>query len=543
MSFSVLLSQDVVPVEAGTTTPLSISITNRGAESDRFEIEIEGIDTVWKAIPVPEIEVQPGETAEEKAFFKPPRESESLAGHYPFVVRVRSLGTGETRQAQGILEIKPFHTLSMEVNPRKGYVSPTTKRNVFELSVMNLGNTPHTVQLVGSDPEDACAYEFSDERIQLGPGQTKTVSVEVKPRKTNVIAQSRLIGFSVTARSVEHGSVSAVTQGQLEQRSLLTPGSLAAIVIAALLAFLWFINMPKPPAVGLRADLLQVTRGDEVKLSWESSERSRVNLILEDGTVLLENGNPEGVFTFKVEQKDSVTIFAQAKRDNMTTKSDPVTIKIAEPEVVPEPEILSLKASATRVRVGSSFFLNYKFSSAVVSATLGPGNKDIDTTLSRVEVAIPTDTVPGPYTYEISAKNKLGIATVKSIQIQVYDESEAQILEFTANKTRVEPFDNAVSISWQVTRAARVELKSSSGEQFEVELKGEREFTINAKTTFTLTAIDDRGRRLPRQVTIEYIDKPDVPPPATDGGSPGVGTTPPGDITTGGTTGPSTAGR
>lgn len=115
--------------------------------------------------------------------------------------------------------------------------------------------------------------------------------------------------------------------------------------------------------------------------------------------------------------------------------------------------------------------------------------------------------------------------------------------ELTANKTRVEPFDNAVSISWQVTRAARVELKSSTGEQFEVELKGEREFTIDAKTTFTLTAIDDRGRRLPRQITIEYIDKPDVPPPATDGGSPGVGTTPPGDITTGGTTGPSTAGR
>ena len=43
MSFSVRLVTDLVTVEAGATVPVSIEVANKGAESDRYEVQIEGI--------------------------------------------------------------------------------------------------------------------------------------------------------------------------------------------------------------------------------------------------------------------------------------------------------------------------------------------------------------------------------------------------------------------------------------------------------------------------------------------------------------------
>jgi hypothetical protein len=547
MSFNVLIGQDLVPVEAGTTVPLSLSISNQGTETDRYEIEVEGIDMVWKAVPVNEVDVPAGQSTEEKIFFKPPRESESLAGHYPFLVKVRSFATGETKQVQGILEVKPFHSLSLEVVPRKGYVSATSKRNVFEVAVMNLGNTPHTVQLTGIDPEDGCTYEFESERVSLAPGQTRNVSVEVRPKKSSYISTSRLIGFTITGRSVEHGSVSTASQGQLEQRALLTPTSLAGFVVLLLVAVAWFLNRPKPPEVEISVEPIQVLRGASIKVSWNASSGSRVR-ILADGESILENGNPDGTYTLETATAQSdrteITLIAEAKSNGMTSRSEPVTVRIAEPEKVPIPEILSLSASPNRVRVGSTFVLSYKFNDAVVSAMLGPDGIPLDSTLSRIEVSVPNGTKLGYSTYEVSAKNKLGQAVVKSLKVEVYDEADAAILEFKPSRTQVEPLDNAVSIAWHVTRAARVELKSSNGDIFEVEPKGEREFVILKKTTFTLIAVDDRNRRSTRQVTVDYKE-PAPAPTSTDGGGGGQ-TVPPEDppstLSTGGTTGPSTNG-
>src|SRR5450432_532765 len=115
MSFTLQLTPDLASVEPGASVPVSITVTNRGTTRERFEMEIEGVDTEWKAVPVPVFEAEPGATRSERMFFKPPRSSESAAGDYPFVVRVRSLESGETQIGQGVLQVKPFHHLTMEV--------------------------------------------------------------------------------------------------------------------------------------------------------------------------------------------------------------------------------------------------------------------------------------------------------------------------------------------------------------------------------------------------------------------------------------------
>src|SRR5580704_15292534 len=113
MSFSVQLTPDLIPVEPGATTPVAVVVINKSDEADRFELEIEGIDPEWTAVPVPVFAVEPRETQTEKIFFKPSRTSESLAGNYPFVVRIRSLVSGESKSVQAILQVKAFNHISM----------------------------------------------------------------------------------------------------------------------------------------------------------------------------------------------------------------------------------------------------------------------------------------------------------------------------------------------------------------------------------------------------------------------------------------------
>ena len=139
MSFTVRLSSDLITAEAGSSAPVAVDVANRSEDADRFELEIEGLDPEWTAVPVPSFAVEAGEQASEKVFLKPPRTSESLAGNYPFVVKIRSLVSGDARTVQGVLQVKPYNHISMEINPKKGFVSVTRKDNGFEVTLINLG--------------------------------------------------------------------------------------------------------------------------------------------------------------------------------------------------------------------------------------------------------------------------------------------------------------------------------------------------------------------------------------------------------------------
>jgi len=523
MGFAVVLAQDVVQVEPGATVPFSISIENQSAESDRFELEIEGIDGDWKAVPEPIFTVEPGQTLVEKIFFKPPRASESLYGTYPFVVRVRSLESGEVRTAKGVLEVLAYHHISVEINPKKGYYSPFTKQNDFDVAIMNLSNVEHMVQLTGTDPEDACTFEFESDQITVGPGQERMVPCVVKPKRTSLVSSGNLIGFSVSARAVDHRNVAASGQAQLEQRAFFTPAALILFVLAAIIGLAWWINMPKPPAVSLKVDKVQVVRGDTVNIAWEAEAGSRVRLASQDGTIEISDLPASGTQSFAVQATDSLSLFVEATRKGLKARSETVRITVSEPEMVPDPAIVKFAPDRKRVKLGTSFFLEYDFNEATVEAILSDG-RTLDTSLSRLEI---TPKQAGQITYEVSARNKVGKAVVGKFTIEVFEESDAAILAFSADKLTARPDDNVVRISWQATRSARVELKESTGSVFVVSPQDTRDFLISQKTTFTLTAYDESGRKVFRQLTVEYeepVAPPDLGP--TDGGEPGGGPPP-----------------
>jgi len=513
VSFALSLAADVVEVEAGAKSPLSFTVVNQGTATDRFEVEIQGIDGEWVAIPVPAFNVEPGETLTEKAFLQPPRRPDGSAGAYPLVVRIRSLESGETKTAQALLKLLPYHHLTMEIAPKKGVISPTTKRNDFRLTVVNLGNSEHTLQLSAQDPDDRCAYEFENNQIVLGPGQQREVEMIANPKQTPFFSSGRLIGFSVVARSVTERNVSATTQAQLEQRSLLSPTTLATLVLLVAIFFGWWMMRPVPPSVSiLSINPSHALPGEkiEIRISAEHADNLRVTV----GPDEIYNGVPVSELSAEIKGDggDTVSIVAEVSRDHRSETHDTKTVKIDQPVVVPEASIDDLKVSAKRVKLGSSFVLSWKVSHAAKVA-IAPILDDLSPDLEQQQI---TPTATGVQTYTFIAFNSEGKAEKKTVSVEVYDESDATILSFTADPTSVKEEEGGkTTLAWQVTNAERVELTIGNAAPVSVNDTESREIVIGAKTSFILTAYDSKARKTVNKITVNF-EKRDIvvdPPP------------------------------
>ena len=519
MTSTAAIPSEALTVDPGASVQLDILVSNPGAEPETVELVLEGIDPEWIAVPQPTLTLEPGVSGKILVLFRPPRSSESAAGDYPFVARVRTL-TGEPgeRSLSGILRVKAYHHLALEISPKKGAISPMSRANTFELNIANLGNSDHSLLLSGSDPEDECAYEFDHENVAVGPGQSRETLVTVNPRSRKALSSSRLIGFGITARSVEAPSVVSTTGAQLEVKPFLSPTMLAFLVfVVGLVGVLWAIQ-PKPPRVtSLTVDRPSVARGESVTVGWRTTDTDGGTVHLRvGGTELPDKFPPQGSYTFQPKDVGTLDVVATAMRDTRQSDPERVSVSVSEPAPVPEPRITTLEPSAKSVRVGQSFVLKYGFNEAVTSAKISPLAKDLDLSLDSIQIA--TDT-PGTMEYTVVAENKAGKRASKSFKIEVTDPSQASIVDLLATPKAVDP-DGVVSVSWTVTGASAIRL--TYGDKFEdlATANGTRQIPIAQKTTFTLRATDARGKSVSRSVTVR-VNAPPAPPvvPTNDPGN------------------------
>lgn len=541
MSFTLQLTPDLVSVEPGASVPISIVIHNRGESRERFEMEIEGVDPEWKAVPVPVFEADAGEKHSERFFFKPPRASESVAGDYPFVVRVRSLETGATQIMQGVLQVKPFHHLSMEVSPKRGIVSPVHRNSTFEVTLMNLGNSEHTVRVLAGDAEEECAYELESDQIIVGPGAQRQVEMTVSPKRNPWFTSGRLVGISISARSVDTPSVTSTSQAQLEQRPLLSIATLAIGVICAVVFFAWYLARPKPVVFDVTADHSSVKAGDPVTISWHMRGANRV-LIKTPTDVIYDGTATNGEKTYTPSTAGALTIDATATQDGGDEKKVSIPINVMAPEQVDPPEIVFAKPASERINLGESFRLNYKLGSSVTKATLQPDGIDLSTDLSEVLVK---PTSAGLIPYMVDAQNSKGEHTTKQFSITVVEPSDASILWFDVTPREASPDVQTVTVSWKVsTNAQLVTLQRGADQPIVEDLNGKQDFPVTTNTEFKLVAKDQNNRSTSQRITVKYVvPKINATPPLST--VPGAQPTPTPPSTAGAppnTTGSTTAG-
>ncbi|HEY0865822.1 MAG TPA: hypothetical protein VGE01_00500, partial [Fimbriimonas sp.] len=404
--------------------------------------------------------------------------------------------------------------LSMEISPKRGVVSAFTQQNVFEVSVVNLGNTAHTVRLQGNDPEDALAFEFEQEQLTVGPGQQREIEAVAIPTSSRVISSGRLIGFTVTGRSVDIPTVVASSQAQLEQRSILSPASLIVILLFSLIGILWYLNMPKPPTIAsFTVEPEAVEMGDPVVLRWQSPDAANVQ-IKADGEVIAEASGRSGEYEYTTPielGKERIVFEIVAERNDRRSAPMHDTLRLRPKEVIPDPKIESLSVDDRSIRLGDSFVLSYKFNEAVVRAILSPDNVTLDPALPNISI---TPKEAGSLTYTVTAYNKANKTSAKTFSVRVVDVSDAKIITFMATPNPVRAEDGRVTLTWTVMRAARVQIKAN-GRLLNIDetaFSGSVEVDIPSKTTYTLTAYDSNTRPTTQTLSVNVVQPPKPPP-------------------------------
>ncbi|MBS1713772.1 MAG: hypothetical protein JST30_05490 [Armatimonadetes bacterium] len=530
MSFAVQLASDVCQVEPGSTVPVAIEVVNRTDSADRFEIEIEGLDPRWAAVPVPSFQLEAREARTERIFLKPPRESESTAGVYPFVVKVRSLETGDVRSAQCALEVKPFSSFSLDVQPKRGKVSPFSGSTRFDVTVMNLGNGEQTLQMFATDTEAMFAFEFDADQVTLAPGQQRSLSLTVAATKSSLLANSRLQNFTVTARSTDNPAVAAAGTGQIEQRALATPGTFLMLLVVIGALFAWVVYWPKPPKIeSLVTSADTVTVGQPVEIKWKASRATSVKIQV--GNWSKDRLFPDGQTVFTPDTPGDYLVELTAVNGDQATKDTSKLIKVLAPVQVPKPVIEQISVEPKQVDLGQPYMLNYKFSPSVTRAVLHPAQRDLD--VKEESIQLVADTV-GKVRLTVKAFNSAGDQVESSVTVNVIKQSKAKILQFSATPLEFEPGGGTTTLSFVLTGAAKIELYSG-GDKTVIDqanevtvandrLTGSKSFTVTADRTFKLVVYDDEGVPVTSTVTVKVKPADTATEPATTGGETTGGT-------------------
>ena len=180
------LDADVARVPAGGLGSLRGTIRNQSGVVDNYEFRVAGLPADW-AGPPPTAYLVPfgaGDGSEQdfELALTPPRAPEALAQPWPFTLEAVSRNSGAVvARVAATLIVEPFEELTARTHPqrRRG-----RRRGTYALEVANLGNAPATVQLAGSDTDDACDVRIDPPALQIEPGRRATAQVRVAPRRT-----------------------------------------------------------------------------------------------------------------------------------------------------------------------------------------------------------------------------------------------------------------------------------------------------------------------------------------------------------------------
>lgn len=510
MGFTVKLDGDVVSVEPGRAATLTIEVSRSTAadsagpadEPESFELSQEGLDPEWVAIPVPTFQPEGPEPFQARLVLRPPRTSESVAGSYPFVVRVRSLATGETRTCQAMLEVAPFHHLSADIEPRRGVVSPTRRTDSFEVTLANLGNTDQTLAVGYSDPEDECVLSFETDQVILAPGQQRRVALEAGLRRFPPFGGVQLFAFTVTARSVSQPAVACSAQAHLERRPLISTAGLVALLLLALLASAWWALRPRQPMARVTLESSSILRDSPLVVQWRLDSADSLKLTVGDEERVVMQ--PMGTTQFF--PKAPGMLVAIPYRGSIQGKRIEIPFTVEEPPAVPKPRIEEFSITPTTIELGQPLAVRYRASNASRLTLSPPG---IDLNQAAPEVEIKPERL-GTIEYTLVAVNEKGEADRKTIKVTVVDASLAKVVAFAATPEKLTDGPGLVRLEWQLTNAVRAELIHNGIKQKVDPTEGFQEIEVQKTTTFRLVAYDSEGRTVEKAITVTVVP-PEVP--------------------------------
>jgi serine/threonine protein kinase len=181
-------------VEAGQMASLIFSMINQGNQVDHFHISVEGLPEGWVLnIPVSQ-PLQPGKSFEVTVPIQPPRQSDSRATRYPFILLVGSRNDPtEIVETRCALTILPFTQFASQLQPPRLKFGEKGK-----VTIHNQGNIEEVFTITFNDPREELVFSLSDSKLKVIEGKTYGLDFSVHNQRSHWFGGEKEYPFTVT---------------------------------------------------------------------------------------------------------------------------------------------------------------------------------------------------------------------------------------------------------------------------------------------------------------------------------------------------------
>ncbi|MGA1864636.1 MAG: peptidylprolyl isomerase [bacterium] len=264
-----------------------------------------------------------------------------------------------------------------------------------------------------------------------------------------------------------------------------------ALLIAGIAACFFIFRIPNTPQiVDFKAGPLNIYKGDQSILAWETENAIDVEILPDIGAV-----SYSGSRIINPIQTTTYTLIA--KNEKGETVKRHVKIQVIIPATVPLPRIVDFNASQYEIDKGDQSILTWETTDAV-DVQIRPDIGNVNASGSKP--INPSQTT----TYTLIAKNKEGKTVKKDLKVQVIIPIPApvplpRIVDFKASQYEIDKGEQS-TLTWETEDTVDVQIRPDIGN---VNASGSMTISPTQTTIYTLIAKNEKGKSIDKKVQIQ----------------------------------------
>lgn len=191
------LPESPLAIQPGTHVDCRARVCNIGFRQDRFMLELAGAAASWATIEPPVVTLAPGDVADVRIRFHPPRSSHVRAGAVPFALLATSERDLASVMTEQLLAVSRFVETVLELRP----VAVRRRLTRYVVDVENRGNDTVRLALRGRDVGGLLDVVCEPAEVAVLPGLAEQVAVHVRMRNGTGAAGAEPVPFQVVAQA------------------------------------------------------------------------------------------------------------------------------------------------------------------------------------------------------------------------------------------------------------------------------------------------------------------------------------------------------
>ncbi|MFD2416373.1 COG1470 family protein [Amycolatopsis pigmentata] len=244
MTTSAELDLATVVVVPGGEASTTLTVRNDSEIVEAYEFEVAGECAPWTTVEPARLSLYPGTSEAVTLTLRPPRSPRVHAGETPLAVRVVPAERPELAVVpETTVFVAPFGQISAVLSPRRRRAWRTGRYRVL---LRNEGNSPVTIGLSTTDPEEELRFAFSRPRTSLEPGVETETRLRMRIHKLIWFGKPVTKPFRLVADPVpepdfeEEPPRPQEIDGELVQLTVLPRWLLALLALLLALVIAWF---------------------------------------------------------------------------------------------------------------------------------------------------------------------------------------------------------------------------------------------------------------------------------------------------------------